>query len=559
MSAMRIRIRDVFGVEVYDALDTQLGTGIPNISATEARANNIGANNAASMVVGKSSLPTEILLKIFDLVRSAGGDHSRVSLALAHPGLYLILKTHYEPEPIFDRCGREIEVEGVTWRWAMQYIISSFLGPDYRRRNYMPGWYRYEGSDTAFVKRIRVRSGIKTPSRVDFGDETEPGYVYHQPNRDLYSMVSYDKTMELHRTVWDSFAEWRDMDSGWETESEDTGVEREATTLEIDGSLRHDADEGSWLNGGGDHLRANTLKQINSQNCIMCFAMKIAISAARIKDTFEVAIGSQFNANTPRVSTTTYAEKTMSGNAPTVHVGANSCTDMIVFQETLQSSTLEAMPSEILTDIFERLQCRSDWHHISFGLVNKRMYNIMKGYYPEPIPDRWGEGFESWRWARQYIIGEFLGPEYRSREYHPDWRQDEGSDTPFLKRSIYGDEWGDKEKELNDRWYDYKRLWCEEPYLPKPFGMGDSWYKEAIDFVRERRVIEKDEEDFVKGTHFSVNNCLLLMKSHDKIMELHGSVWDRFAEWRDLVGFERINGHGPESGLENGEGWRIIW
>lgn len=89
---------------------------------------------------------------------------------------------------------------------------------------------------------------------MDYSDETEP--VYQKPNTDLYSMVSYNKTMELHQTVWNRLAEWRDMvgfyrsigdryvlgvetddDLDCETESNDSGLEHEAAALKIDGSL----------------------------------------------------------------------------------------------------------------------------------------------------------------------------------------------------------------------------------------------------------------------------------------------------------------------------------
>lgn len=144
---------------------------------------------------------------------------------------------------------------------------------------------------------------------------------------------------------------------------------------------------------------------------------------------------------------------------------------------------LMTLPTENLCSIFETVNKHCGCDAVSFGLINRRLYEILKRTYPTPIFDRCGPNVtvrmdedtpypyhHTWRWKMQYIIGNFLGPNYRRRLYNAYWYQYEGSDTAFLNRSVYGDSWTVEEKDLNDRWYDWKHCGAN---LLRPYGLGE--------------------------------------------------------------------------------------
>jgi hypothetical protein len=192
------------------------------------------------------------------------------------------------------------------------------------------------------------------------------------------------------------------------------------------------------------------------------------------------------------------------------------------------------LPTELLHIILECLDYYGPWpDSVSFGLINRRMYPILKRIYPKPIFNRCGPSYSQvladgtsdvWRWKMQYIIGSFLGPDYRQRFYYPGCYENEGSDIPFLKRSIYGDGWSQKEEDYNHRWHDWKqnryRLDFSHPYLT-----GEDWYAQAIYSYRSKGFGDQDMA------------CTGLL-SYPKTIELHGTTWDAFSEWKDLVRFD---------------------
>lgn len=88
-------------------------------------------------------------------------------------------------------------------------------------------------------------------------------------------------------------------------------------------------------------------------------------------------------------------------------------------------------------------------------------------------------------------LGEWLGPEYRLREKdYQLMRYQYPERAPFLNRSIYGDFTGAKERELNERFWDYNILRDRvslKRLLPHPGGLGEEWYAMAA------KVLEDEE------------------------------------------------------------------
>ncbi|TGO17111.1 hypothetical protein BPAE_0448g00020 [Botrytis paeoniae] len=77
------------------------------------------------------------------------------------------------------------------------------------------------------------------------------------------------------------------------------------------------------------------------------------------------------------------------------------------------------------------------------------------------------------------LLETWIGPGYR--RIGPDSRCIE---TPFLSRAVYGDHPGAEEKNLSDRWQDYRMLNIQDEktyrlirLVPKPFGVSaDKWF-----------------------------------------------------------------------------------
>ena len=126
----------------------------------------------------------------------------------------------------------------------------------------------------------------------------------------------------------------------------------------------------------------------------------------------------------------------------------------------------------------------------SLGLYSSRLYHILKVVHPNPICSRSGSGIidahgKSWAYGLQSYISDFLGSNYRPRFSDPRfYRPWEANYIPFLRRSVYGDDYGEEEKSLNDRfseWKMFQRLF--EVVLPSPFGMGEFWYEVTFEIV----------------------------------------------------------------------------
>lgn len=92
-------------------------------------------------------------------------------------------------------------------------------------------------------------------------------------------------------------------------------------------------------------------------------------------------------------------------------------------------------------------------------------------------------------------LGDWLGTEYRLREKdYQLMRYQYPERAPFLKRSIYGDFTGIKERELNERFWDYNILrdrMSLKRLLPHPGGLGEEWYAMAAKVVEDEEHWEK--------------------------------------------------------------------
>lgn len=166
------------------------------------------------------------------------------------------------------------------------------------------------------------------------------------------------------------------------------------------------------------------------------------------------------------------------------------------WSDASKSVTILDLPNEILIEIFKHVR-GYNWYGswslccmTSLGLCSSRLYHILKIVHPYQICSRSGSGITDangrfWPYALQSYISDFLGSDYRPRVYDPRFsRPWQGNDIPFLRRSLYGDGYGDEEKALNDRFFEWKILQRRfEMVLPSPFGMGEFWYEVAFEIV----------------------------------------------------------------------------
>ncbi|KAL2061371.1 hypothetical protein VTL71DRAFT_7644 [Oculimacula yallundae] len=146
--------------------------------------------------------------------------------------------------------------------------------------------------------------------------------------------------------------------------------------------------------------------------------------------------------------------------------------------DKLLNITIDEFPTEILLMIFDILQAGDRYitYQITcLGLASPRLYLILKDLEPGTICSRVGGQFtdrneESWDYKLQFHIGNFLGPDYRRRVYDRRFDRRSANDIPFLPRSIYGDEYGEEEKALNERYFDWKSsiVWMGDERL-RPF------------------------------------------------------------------------------------------
>jgi hypothetical protein len=52
----------------------------------------------------------------------------------------------------------------------------------------------------------------------------------------------------------------------------------------------------------------------------------------------------------------------------------------------------------------------------------------------------------------------------------------------FVKTSVFGEEYGRRERELAERYHDWK-MSCD--CLPNPHNMGEEWYRQALRIIKE--------------------------------------------------------------------------
>ncbi|PVH68077.1 hypothetical protein DL98DRAFT_599839 [Cadophora sp. DSE1049] len=169
---------------------------------------------------------------------------------------------------------------------------------------------------------------------------------------------------------------------------------------------------------------------------------------------------------------------------------------LVQLTNTSNAMNINDLPTEILIEIFKHVRGYhwfQRWSICSMtclGLSSSRLYHVMKLIHPGPICSRAGadntdSNGKTWAYTLQAYIGDFLGPAYRFRVHDPRFsRPWHGNDIPFLRRDIYGDSYGEEEKALNDRFYDWKTFSTRFGIsLPHPFGMGKSWHEVVFDSV----------------------------------------------------------------------------
>lgn len=158
-----------------------------------------------------------------------------------------------------------------------------------------------------------------------------------------------------------------------------------------------------------------------------------------------------------------------------------------------RSLKITDLPNDVLLIIFDLLvqhsACKTS--ATCFGLSNPIFYALLKLYVPVPI--RLKGNYEIIRGipgshsilSLSTALTDFMGPDYRIGTFT----------RKFLARSIYGDEMGPLEFELDRRYHAYedmvavvnrgtlrgrKHFSVRRHVLPNPYGMGDEWYTEAM-------------------------------------------------------------------------------
>jgi hypothetical protein len=168
-------------------------------------------------------------------------------------------------------------------------------------------------------------------------------------------------------------------------------------------------------------------------------------------------------------------------------------------------TTIKDIPVEIKMMIFEELISQNDKiSAVCLGLASSKLYSVLKIFFPHPIslglfPISYLTCKDGCTLADR--IQDFFGPSYRrSRLTCYKFR------PAFLKRSVYGNEYGIKERELEERYLHYNNA---SNFLTRPFNMGEDWYIE----VRDR---------FEKYGHSTWPNYLsthyVLQRQYEKMM-----------------------------------------
>jgi hypothetical protein len=155
----------------------------------------------------------------------------------------------------------------------------------------------------------------------------------------------------------------------------------------------------------------------------------------------------------------------------------------------------------------------------------------MKTFFPDPIYpspgllfNQWDEGF--WHHEIKGVIGEFLGPDYRPTMC---------GCVPFLRRSVYGDSFTIAEVQLRDRYYNWLSFLHlggenEEHILPRPFGIGNDWYKEVYAVFKTLDHKGELRHRWKKVIDYSI----VFQEIVDE--EVLEEVLTAFSEWIEMIG-----------------------
>jgi hypothetical protein len=142
---------------------------------------------------------------------------------------------------------------------------------------------------------------------------------------------------------------------------------------------------------------------------------------------------------------------------------------------------IKDIPVEIMMMIFKELLHNNDeGSALCLGLACSKFYPIFKTVFPHPIflgrlcfcdPQR------HVKWYIGHQIQDFFSPDYRLSANLGGLCKLRGGPARsfFLKRSVYGDEYGVKERDLKNRYQDYEKMYHR---LSNPHSMGDDWLME---------------------------------------------------------------------------------
>jgi len=191
---------------------------------------------------------------------------------------------------------------------------------------------------------------------------------------------------------------------------------------------------------------------------------------------------------------------------------------LLTFYNLIVNPNGAQLPRELVLKIFEILQKDEDnCTSICLGLVCKAYYSMLKAFSPEPIDlftlltvkhsckaycdlcvvpvekDRRKDIAHHYTAAS--LLETWMGSRYRL--------SNDLMLPPFLIRKIYGDEAGEEQTLLKQRYADYDLLFITDPgakgelerswhhVTPNPFGMGQDWYEAAIARI-SRKVVAKN-------------------------------------------------------------------
>jgi hypothetical protein len=145
-------------------------------------------------------------------------------------------------------------------------------------------------------------------------------------------------------------------------------------------------------------------------------------------------------------------------------------------------TSILGLATEVIMMIFESIlaDCEDWCTALSFALSSRRLYRILQSLYRKPIRLSVAVGM-----LRNFhdIVRDFIGPNYTLRYI----QLDHGYSEPiFLNNDVYG-VGAKRAGPLQMRWKFYREVFYtdeggnEVPILPRPMGMGKSWYKEAME------------------------------------------------------------------------------